>query len=317
MYLIYCHIISSHTHRWILWNHPVQSGKCDLLQNRQEQNPTVPPTSCHLFPHHDSGERNSQRGLLLSGEKRGSIQLPNQGTGALGHPYSWKWRRSKSIIIHVWLKGVCYNDVTGGDNISKGLKMATMPLHYPSTWGMPDEQIETHSLHCGDMNALALSGYSDTQIQKRASTRRVQHSRSTLRKNARATPRDHRAWNKISNSAMSQAMPTIMSWGGAWRRITISTYWLLRARPRGLQMLPYLFHKKLRMTTGHHSLGQQRLHEQLTTNLSYACIRSPCHAHGHTTFHQGRPSVFEVESERCRVKEQKEEPRNCIFSSIW
>ena len=56
-------------------------------------------------------------------------------------------------------------DITGED-ISKGLKMAATLLHYPTTRGIPIERIDTHSLRSGGANALALSGCSDTQIQK-------------------------------------------------------------------------------------------------------------------------------------------------------
>jgi hypothetical protein len=56
-------------------------------------------------------------------------------------------------------------DVTGED-ISKGLKMAATLLQYPSTRGIPIARINTHSLRSGGANALALSGYTDIQIQK-------------------------------------------------------------------------------------------------------------------------------------------------------
>jgi hypothetical protein len=70
----------------------------------------------------------------------------------------------KALLSAIYVEGVCY-DVTG-DDISKGLKMAAMLLNYPSTQGIPIERINTHSLHSGGANALALSGYSNTQIQK-------------------------------------------------------------------------------------------------------------------------------------------------------
>jgi hypothetical protein len=57
------------------------------------------------------------------------------------------------------------SDVTGED-ISKGLKMAATLLQYPATWGIPIAHINTHSLRSGGANALALSGYTDTQTQK-------------------------------------------------------------------------------------------------------------------------------------------------------
>ncbi len=70
----------------------------------------------------------------------------------------------KTLLSAFYLDGVQY-DVTG-DNISKGLKMAATLLHYPSSRGIPIEGINTHSLCSGGTNALALSGYSNTQIQK-------------------------------------------------------------------------------------------------------------------------------------------------------
>ena len=44
--------------------------------------------------------------------------------------------------------------------------MAATLLEYPETRGIPIELIDTHSLRCGGANALALSGFSDAQIQK-------------------------------------------------------------------------------------------------------------------------------------------------------
>jgi hypothetical protein len=44
--------------------------------------------------------------------------------------------------------------------------MAATLLQYPSTRGIPVARIDTHSLRSGGANALALLGYSDTQIQK-------------------------------------------------------------------------------------------------------------------------------------------------------
>jgi hypothetical protein len=67
-------------------------------------------------------------------------------------------------LQRIYVEGVRY-DVTR-DDISKGLKMAATLLNYPSTQGIPIERVDTHSLRSGGANALALSGYSDTQIQK-------------------------------------------------------------------------------------------------------------------------------------------------------
>ena len=46
------------------------------------------------------------------------------------------------------------------------LKWAAEVLNYPEGKGIPVERVDTHSLRMGGANALALSGYSDTQIQK-------------------------------------------------------------------------------------------------------------------------------------------------------
>ena len=41
-----------------------------------------------------------------------------------------------------------------------------MVLEYPTAKGIPIDRIDTHLLQSGGANALSLSGYSDTQIQK-------------------------------------------------------------------------------------------------------------------------------------------------------
>ena len=56
-------------------------------------------------------------------------------------------------------------DVTA-EHISRALKLAAIELQYPTNKGIPVSRINTHSLRSGGANALSLSGYSDTQIQK-------------------------------------------------------------------------------------------------------------------------------------------------------
>jgi hypothetical protein len=56
-------------------------------------------------------------------------------------------------------------EVTGKD-VSKGLKMAATLLQYPVMRGILIARIDTHLLHSGGANALALLGYLDTQILK-------------------------------------------------------------------------------------------------------------------------------------------------------
>jgi hypothetical protein len=70
----------------------------------------------------------------------------------------------KTLLSAFFHKGARY-DVCGED-VSKGLKLAATILQYPSTRGIPIDQIDTHSLRSGGANELALSGYLDTQIQK-------------------------------------------------------------------------------------------------------------------------------------------------------
>ena len=57
------------------------------------------------------------------------------------------------------------NEVTDKD-ISSALKLAAIALEYPALKGIPIDRVDTHSLRSGGANALALSGYSDREIQK-------------------------------------------------------------------------------------------------------------------------------------------------------
>ena len=46
------------------------------------------------------------------------------------------------------------------------MKMAATLLQYPVMRWIPNERIDMHSLQRGGANNLALSGYTETQIQK-------------------------------------------------------------------------------------------------------------------------------------------------------
>jgi hypothetical protein len=70
----------------------------------------------------------------------------------------------KTFLSAFFSEGARYN--VCGKDVSKALKMAATILQYPITWGIPIEQIDTRSLRSGGVNALALSGYLDAQIQK-------------------------------------------------------------------------------------------------------------------------------------------------------
>jgi hypothetical protein len=70
------------------------------------------------------------------------------------------------LLFSFFHQGARYNVCSDDNNISKGLKLAATILQYPATRGIPIERIDTHSLWSGGANAVALSGYSNTQIQK-------------------------------------------------------------------------------------------------------------------------------------------------------
>jgi hypothetical protein len=72
--------------------------------------------------------------------------------------------RPKTYLSTYFEEGLEYN-VTA-EHIFKGLKMAVAALDYPLLKGIPIKRIDTHSLCSGGANALALSGYSNIQIQK-------------------------------------------------------------------------------------------------------------------------------------------------------
>ena len=72
---------------------------------------------------------------------------------------------TKRTIISAYYYGGKRFDVTA-EHINAALKMAARALEYPILKGIPIKRINTHSLRSGGANALALSGYSDTQIQK-------------------------------------------------------------------------------------------------------------------------------------------------------
>jgi len=52
------------------------------------------------------------------------------------------------------------------NHVSLALKLAAGTLEYPTIKGIPIERVNTHSLRSGGAHTLALTGYSDTQIQK-------------------------------------------------------------------------------------------------------------------------------------------------------
>ncbi len=140
-------------------------------------------------------------------------------------------RNDKTLLSAFYPDGIRY-DVTRED-ISKGLKMAAMLLHYPEMRGIPIECIDTHSLQSGGANALALSGYSDIQIQKMGRWKGVtfkEYITEGLTCYSAGMSSNMKGSFKFVN--VSPATPTTMSRPGALRRITMSIQWW-PLRPKG------------------------------------------------------------------------------------
>ena len=100
-------------------------------------------------------------------------------------------------------------------NLSKGLKMAAAALDYPACKGIPIDRVDTHSLRCGGANALALSGYSDRQIQKMGRWRSA-----TFLEYIKESLFDFSAGMSTS---MKQQFNFVSVEGGVFRDITTST----------------------------------------------------------------------------------------------
>jgi hypothetical protein len=118
--------------------------------------------------------------LKLDNQKTGwkGICVYQEGNGdpihcpvrALGRRYLHleKNGANKKTILSAYFYGSKRLDVTA-NHISSALKLAATVLEYPILLkGIPIERINTHSLRSGGAYALALAGYSDTQIQKMA-----------------------------------------------------------------------------------------------------------------------------------------------------
>ena len=83
-----------------------------------------------------------------------------------GAPYTSADIKQQSLVFSVFFTTREMSTMSLVKTLAKGLKMAATLLEYPETRGIPIELIDTHTLRCGGANALALSGFSDTQIQK-------------------------------------------------------------------------------------------------------------------------------------------------------
>ena len=110
-------------------------------------------------------QKNGWKGVCVYQECNGD--LLHCTVWALGQWYLHlrSHRATKKTIISAYYHDGKHFDVTS-DHISLALKLAVKSLEYPILKGIPIERINTHSLRSGGTNALALAGYSNTQIQK-------------------------------------------------------------------------------------------------------------------------------------------------------
>jgi len=110
-------------------------------------------------------QKNGWKGVCVYQESNGEPY--NCPVRALGRRYRHLRQHgatAKTFLSAYWAEGFKY-DVTAED-MSVAVKQAATALAYPTVKGIPVERINTHSLRSGGANALALSGYTDTQIQK-------------------------------------------------------------------------------------------------------------------------------------------------------
>ena len=110
-------------------------------------------------------QKNGWKGVCIHQESNGEEFLCP--VKALGRRFIHMRRNTAqrtTPLSAYFIAGVRYD--VSDKNIRQSLKDAGTILGYPSNRGIPIERIDTHSLRSGGANALALSGYSDREIQK-------------------------------------------------------------------------------------------------------------------------------------------------------
>ena len=110
-------------------------------------------------------QKNGWKGVCVHQEA--NVEAINYPIWALDHQVTHlreTGAEGKTFLLSFFYNGLRFN--VCGKVISKGLKMADTLLQYPATQGIPIKHIDAHSLRSRGAHALALSGYSDTQIQK-------------------------------------------------------------------------------------------------------------------------------------------------------
>ena len=134
--------------RKLAWDAPDDEimGACSATLKLDNQKNGYKNVCVH---HHDNGE------------------VVNSPSKALGRRYCHIRAHTKDMST--WLSAYWVDGVRGdinNEDISSALKWAATRLDYPGSRGVPISRIDTHSLRIGGACALALAGYSDTQIQK-------------------------------------------------------------------------------------------------------------------------------------------------------
>jgi hypothetical protein len=111
-------------------------------------------------------QKNGWKGVCVFQENNGDPYLcPVRAIGRRYLHLRHHAAGQKEVLSSYWSSNGEKGSVTA-EHMSKAIKLAAGMLQYPSTKGIPIQRINTHSLRSGGANALALSGYSDTQIQK-------------------------------------------------------------------------------------------------------------------------------------------------------
>ena len=109
--------------------------------------------------------KNGWKGVCVNQETNG--EEFNCAVRALGRRYCSIRRQAPGYSTYLsayWADGKRCN--VNDEDMRVNLKWAATALDYHHKKGIPIELVDTHSLRIGGANALALSGYSDRQIQK-------------------------------------------------------------------------------------------------------------------------------------------------------
>ena len=111
-------------------------------------------------------QKNGWKGVCVNHEHNGDAIYC--AVRALGRRYLHLRKHmplDDSVLLSAYFVNGKRCDVTDKD-IREGVKTAAKALNYLGTRGIPVERVDTHSLRIGGACALALAGYTDTQIQK-------------------------------------------------------------------------------------------------------------------------------------------------------